>query len=1386
MRRKVNVKFLGFLVLTVVLLGGGVHLVHALQVRSNASGLRRQAELAQEEGRTQDAIRYLERFLGYVPDDAEAQAQLGLALEKEARTPKAWVRVFKVFEEVLKKDPTRRDIRERQARLAMELGRGDVGRFNDAVYHLEILLQEPSGKQGEWEDLLARCYDVKGEYAKAVSYFEKAIGHAPQQVPSYVGLAQVLRERLKQPERADKILDDMVRANDQSHVAHLARALERLKAGAKEDAKEDVNKAFQLAPGDLDVLLLSAELAQSSGKLDEARSYLQRALERHPKTPRVYVNLAEVELQSGRRPEALARLREGLKVLPDQYELVQALATVLIEGGEVAEASEIITQLRKRSPALAIWLDHLEARILIQKGDWGQATRILERIRPQLTAIPDLARRVELMLASCYEQRGEVDRQVAAYRRALTVDPLWTPARLGLAAALATQGKIDESLAEYRQILGRVPSAGVQVVRLLIARNLRLAPAARNWQEAEQLLDRAAKANPNGPELAILRADLLLAQGQLPQARRLLEKACDQQPDRLDLWLALASVMGQEKPEKLLETLAGAERRLGDRVELRLARARYWSRQPQAEATAALAKLEENLDKLTPEEQARLRLGLGEAQLRVGNIKEAERLWTQVAQQQKGDVRVRLLLFDLALQAGQEATVKRLVEEIRQLEGEDGLLWRYGEASRLTLAARRGDKQGLAEARNLLIKVRAGRPNWPAGILREAEIQELEGNPDRALENYLRTIELGDQNPRVVRRAVQLLYERRRVDTIQQLIAKLPAQSFASVETQRILSRVFVDARNSEQALAAAKAAAAGSKDYRDHVWLGQVLQAAGQLAEAEAALRRAVQLAEQQPGPWVVLVQHLVRTGQAQKATAALEEAQRKLPPDLAPLALGQCFEATGNLARAEENYRKALTTRPEDVSLLRNLAAFYQRHGQHRLAAPHLRKILDAKDKASAEEAAWARRTLAIGLVTGGSYENYREAVALVEENIQAKPGVVDDQRAKAIVLAAQHGSRREALRLLEDLLSRRLASPDDQFLLAQLHEANRDWSKARERMLSLLTSAQGENPLFLAYYIQTLLRHDMAAEAQIWVDKLQKLEPRALRTAGLKARVLKELGKGSEAVAFVKAYAQNKDVPVEAVAALYEELGQIPAAEELYRRYVSQATRPESAFVLAEFLARQNRIGEGLDLCEKAAQKASPEAVAVAGLTLLRLGTPRPEDYQRVERWLLAVIDKNPKDVLPVVTLGDLRYLQGQFAEAESLYRQVITRDPKSVAALNNLAWMLAVKEGKGEEALELVKRAVEAGGPQPALLDTRGVIYLSMGLTDLAVNDLEEAAVATPSATRYFHLAQAYQKAKNRTAALNNWRKAKAAGLKAEAVDPLERPAFQRLQAELEPK
>ena len=66
MRRRLNLKLFAALLCAFLLMGVGVHFLHAYQVRRSASGLLDQATRAEEEERYADAAKLLNHYQGYV------------------------------------------------------------------------------------------------------------------------------------------------------------------------------------------------------------------------------------------------------------------------------------------------------------------------------------------------------------------------------------------------------------------------------------------------------------------------------------------------------------------------------------------------------------------------------------------------------------------------------------------------------------------------------------------------------------------------------------------------------------------------------------------------------------------------------------------------------------------------------------------------------------------------------------------------------------------------------------------------------------------------------------------------------------------------------------------------------------------------------------------------------------------------------------------------------------------------------------------------------------------------------------------------------------------------------------------------------------------------
>ena len=1433
MRKRINLKALGIIIVVLALLATGVHFLHSFQVRSQAGILLAHADRATDERDFQAAANYLARYVALEPGKPDARARLALLLadEQVATTPKALMRAYFALSRAVQLAPDRDDVRRRLIELAMGPA---LGRFNDAVAHLDKL--PPSELLG----LRARCAEETGKYKEARAYYERAIVQSPTELANYIGLAYLLHDIKKSAEvRRDKneiteeiasaTINAMVDANPKTAKAYLLRAryLQKKEDDLPTDrqsmlrqVESDVQKARELDPLAVDVILAVAALAREQTDRNAARELLQKGIKANPEAWSLVQALSQLEMLDGHPQAALACLRDGLKQNPKQLDLLWNYAHLLIQQRDHKEAAGVIASLGEAGMRRED-LDYLDARIWFNREEWSKAARILERAYPLFLRGYDqrqdwfslnLYLECSFLLGNCYEQMGDPYRAATAYDRMLAQDPRSVAGRRGLARMKWALGQFDAAEQQYQQLIsqGTVSSTvWVEAIQLLIAHHRRSEHP--QWDKVLQLLEEAKKVpdeklRPPEVTLALLSAEVRVEQKNYELARQALEEVCgDTKGKTAEISIALAGLeMQRGNTKEALATLDDAVKKHGDRVELQMARARIWARRGGAEATKGLSQLGKNLDRLDDADRLRLLRVLAESHQQIGDYAEATRLWRKVALQRESDIGSRFTLFELALQTGDQAGMQRLTKEIERIEGEDeGTLWRYCLACQKIWQAERGDRQGLPDAVALLKLVGGRRPGWSRVPLALGQIDDLQDKHDSAVTNFITAVRLGEQRPGVIRQLVRILTERGYHEAAAEMIGKMGARAPSLLAgLERPVAEIELVTGNTNKALNHARQAVpADSKDYRDHIWYGQLLSAAGKTAEAEESFRRAIAIADQEPATWVALVQHFVRINDKPRAEAAIREAEQKLPKGKALLNLAQCYDMIGESDRAKKLYEAAFAARPEDSDVLRQMALVCVRTGLTERAEAHLQKIKQLKTS-TPKAVAEANRLLALIKAARGGNENTQAALALLEASGDGSPNSpvaaesAVDQRVKAMILASDPSvrKRRQAIDIFEGLQRAKLSTPTDQFLLAQLHDGMGEWRKTRSLMVDLLSAAEykldhakqdadkkawkalfGD---FLAYYSINLVRHDDLAEAEAWQTKLEQVEPLSARSLEVKARLLGKQMNSAAAVPFLKKLADSDNKLVRPVAHILEEIGQTAAAEQMFEKYVAESKEAERVLALAAFLGRQNRPREALDVCDRAWKTCPPEAVSSTSAAILYLAKSAGPQYQRVASRLEQAIVDHPDKPALLTDLASVRCLQGRHDDALKLLQQAGARDKSNSVVQNNIAWLL-VFAGKTDEAWVAIEKAISIRGEQTNLLGTRAVIHMAKGRYNEAIRDLETAIVDRPTAVNYFHLAQAHLGAKNQTAALQALDRGKSLGLTESTVDPLERTAYQQL-------
>jgi tetratricopeptide (TPR) repeat protein len=214
--------------------------------------------------------------------------------------------------------------------------------------------------------------------------------------------------------------------------------------------------------------------------------------------------------------------------------------------------------------------------------------------------------------------------------------------------------------------------------------------------------------------------------------------------------------------------------------------------------------------------------------------------------------------------------------------------------------------------------------------------------------------------------------------------------------------------------------------------------------------------------------------------------------------------------------------------------------------------------------------------------------------------------------------------------------------------------------------------------------------------------------------------------------------------------------------------------------ELLAYQGKIEAAVDMLERSWQNNDPANLAQLCMGLVSNPKCTKALADRVERVLTHARSAYNKPPAISMALGDMSEQQERYGNAEIMYREVLDKDAKNAAAMNNLAMLLAMKGIKLDEALSLANKALEGSKTRGAILDTRACVYIARGELTKALADLQESVKDSAAPVRLFHLAQTLLLLDRKKEAAGEMSNALKAGLVKSSLYPTERATFDQLQ------
>lgn len=1270
-------KRLAILVTTILVAGLSIFFFQRYQVQKLDQSLLAQAELANKEGKYEDAAPLYEEHLEVSPDDQEAKLKYAEVLLKGPKDLGRLQRAAQLYDQYVNRFPADNKARRRLAELTVEMGRYDKARPL-----LETLLKtepnkdaRPGPDDGALRFLLGRCQEEMDDLSRAEESYRDAIKFgAPQRIEAASRLAALIlkrpqksNEELKDAKKeADGVIDAMVKSDPENYQVYLRRGRYYRLVGKtpaeREVAKKDFETAREKNPNEPGVYTEMAELERASKNYEEARHVIEAGLTVLRNDPALLLEQAMLEMP-GSIDKAIMSLRHGVDLLPDQPALRWNLANLLAQRGDTAPLLKEIGEL-KRLNFPQLWIGILEARYLFNCNEWEKAISTLVRLQPES---PEHKAQVNDLLAQCYHNRKDRAREREAREQSVRANPQDLQARLQLAALLTDQGDIENAIKEYRQLLAQVRqerrdaelnAIRDRLVRILISRNQQRPMGQRDWVEAENLIK---EFDPQSIESISLRTELLLAQGKIAEAQELLHKARSRTSPEINLWIMSAEVSRrQRKFDDARQFLDEAQKSLGDSVALRLERSRLVMAQGGEGRLKALGALAENTNTFSPADRRRLLEVLAQEATILNDRTLMIGLWSQVAKLDPDDLNPRRVLFELALQGKNRADIEYRLNEVKRIDSSDGPYARLGEAQyTIWQAENTTDRSEQARLRNTaklqLKELMQSRKDWPQipRMLAELTLSDL-SRPDlteeerairmeEAVKLYSKVVELGQKDLDTIRRATDLLYAQGlNKGEVTPLWEQLSKTTEGNAPLRQALLEALLRHGDNERALELARDAKAANPNDFQASRLVSGLLAKQHPDEAEKELRDALNANPADPDRWLALVQFFTTNKQIVKAERAVQEAESAINDK--QLALAQCCELLGQA---------------------------YKTAGQDE------KKSKDWLDRAG-------RRYAAAGNEQTEDLNMTRQYIEFLVRRASFT-GKVDDWK------IAHDRSR--------TFLEKTRSTKDPEIL------------KRRPDSITQLVEV-----VFRLY--QSDPRPELLNEAQDLIGQLKALRPDTFNVLELEARLFKARNQMDKAVELIRSASRRPNLPDPlwlALANLAEKLGQGELAADLLRQRLEQSKSPILAITLAGLLERLGRFREAEVLYKQCVENGQDNALVLNNLAWLMvlLNDDKTVALEYINR---AIKLGGPKFEL-LDTRGVIYTKLGQSEDAITDLSEAVKQDPSGPKYFH-LA-QVYLQAGKMPDAKKSLEEA-RAKGLTPDRLHALEVTAYQQLLKDLATH------------------------------------------------------------------
>ena len=862
----------------------------------------------------------------------------------------------------------------------------------------------------------------------------------------------------------------------------------------------------------------------------------------------------------------------------------------------------------------------------------------------------------------------------------------------------------------------------------------------KNSKQAREEFKAAANLSPERSSMKIEYADYLARRGENAEATAYLKTLTQKTPDFLGAWTLLARIaLSAKKVDESLAFLENVFSRDPQNVDARLF---------QADALLEQKQLKKAIDVLEALDRSRpgapgIKFQLAKAYLQDDKPEQASAALQQATAAKPDFAEAILLLAKLNLRTGQNG---------RAIDALEGLLKKRGNLlqAQLLLADAYRAAGRLDDAAAIFKTQIAQAPKNAEAYSFLGVIQRQQNQPEKARQSFQQSMELAPENVFAVTQLLEL---------------DLAGKDFASA-MRRADEQLQKNPNSGYSCLLK-----------------GKVLSAKKEWPQAEATLKKAIELDPGLAPAYDLLVGIYLETGKADQAMRELQTILTKSPQNKAALmTLASLEETQGAFEKARDTYEKLLSFDPNDVTALNNLAFIYtERLNQGDKGVELARK---ARTQAPGNPA--VADTLGWALFKRGDYQPattlLEEAAEKSRENPEVRfhsgmahymmgqteaarsdfqgalslgqdfPGKKETERRLELLNQTAAGSHALTAEELEGMLKEHPKDIVARLRLAKVLEGQKSFARAATTYEEALKSNPklGSVALELAeLYAGPLKNPERALE---FAKKARDLAPSDPRAAGILGHVAFDAGNFAWAYSLLQESAREASADSQVLHdlawAAYS-LGKVDEARVAMQQSLEASAGPEVAADAKSFLALT---GVALD------------PARLAGATT--------EIQQKV--------NQSPPYVPAWMAAATLEMQSGRTDEAVTRYQAVLKKFPDFSPAQKELALLYANDPARVAEAYDLAVKARKNMPDDPEVAKLLGRLSCERKEYSRALQLLQESARKKPlDAQGLYYLGISYKEAKQPVDAKKALTDALSANLPA-ALDVSARQALAELQ------